>query len=81
MQRRLIPFIRTIHKNDQIVFWPDLASSHYSKRTQEYLKAENIEFVPKDHNPANVPELRPIEDFWSELKREVYKKKLSSRKS
>ncbi|XP_065645447.1 arginine/serine-rich coiled-coil protein 2-like [Hydra vulgaris] len=31
-------------------------------------------FVPKEHNPANVPELRPIEDFWSELKRSVYNK-------
>ena len=30
--------------------------------------------VPKNYNPANWPELRPIEDFWSELKRMVWDK-------
>jgi transposase len=56
------------------VFWPDLASSHYSKKALEYLSDKNIEVVPKCYNPANCPELRPIEDFWSELKRIVYDK-------
>ena len=48
--------------------------SHYSRKVQSYLKAKNIELVPKEHNPANVPELCSIEDFWSELKRLVYNK-------
>ena len=61
-------FIEKHHKNDNIVFWPGLASSHYSLKVQSYLKAKNIEFVPKEHNPANVPV------FWSELKRLVYNK-------
>lgn len=71
---KLKRFITQLHKNDEIVFWPDLASSHYSKETTEFLKSNNINFVPKHCNPANVPELRPIEDFWSELKRHVYDK-------
>ena len=71
---KLEKFIEKHHKNDNIVFWPDQASSHYSRKVQSYLKAKNIEFVSKEHNPANVPELRPIEDFWSELKRLVYNK-------
>lgn len=69
---KLESFIQDFHESDDIVFWPDLASSHYSKKVQDYLKSKKIEFVPKEHNPANVPELRPIEDFWSELKRLVY---------
>ena len=32
----------------------------------------NINFVPKDFNPPNVPNLRPIESFWSFLKAKVY---------
>ena len=71
---KLEKFIENFHKNDNIVFWPDLASSHYSNKVQEYLRSKKINFVPKEHNPANVPELRPIEDFWSELKRLVYDK-------
>jgi len=72
LRARLIPFVESVHKNDQIVFWPDLASAHYSNMTQGFLASNNIEYVPKVHNPANVPELRPIEDFWSEIKRLVY---------
>ncbi len=33
----------------------------------------NINVVPKDSNPPNVPQLRPIETFWANLKRKVYK--------
>ena len=71
---RLIPFVESFHKNDQIVFWPDLASSHYSNMAQGFLASNNIEYVPKIYNPANVLELRPIEDFWNEIKRIVYEK-------
>jgi len=69
---KLKKFINEVHENDEIVFWPDLASAHYSNKVQDYLKSENIEYVPRDKNPAKVPELRPIEDFWSEIKRLVY---------
>ena len=60
---KLKKFINEVHKNDGIVFWPDLASAHYSNKVQVYLKGENIEYVPRDKSPSNVPELRPIEDF------------------
>lgn len=70
---RLIPFINQVHKKDDVVFWPDLASSHYSNKATEFLRSNNIEFVPRSSNPASAPELRPIEDFWTELGREVYK--------
>ena len=53
------------------MFWSDLASAHYSNKVQNYLKGENIEYVSRDKNPA-VPELRLIEDFWTEIKRLVY---------
>ena len=74
LRARLIPFLKNFHKNDEIMFWPDLASSHYSKKVQNYLTSENIQYVPKDRNIANCPELRPIEDFWNEMKRNVYDK-------
>ena len=44
----------------------------------KYKPSQNTEFVPKDRNIANVPELRPIEDFWVYLKQEVYKKDLKA---
>jgi len=72
IQKRLIPFINAHHNSSEYVFWPDLASSHYAKKVVNFLKEQNIQFVPKDINPANLPEARPIEDFWADLKRDVY---------
>lgn len=69
----LIKFIKKHHANDEIIFWPDLASSHYSFETQNWLKERNINFVPKKANPPNIPGARPIENFWSILSQHVYK--------
>jgi hypothetical protein len=69
----LVPFIREKYSDGNYVFWPDLASSHYAKTVVATFNDENINFVPKDMNPANCPEVRPIEDFWAYLKGQVYK--------
>jgi hypothetical protein len=55
------------------IFWPDLASAHYAKTVIANLHAEKVKFVEKKDNPANMPEVRPIEDFWGIIKAEVYK--------
>lgn len=72
LKKRLVPFIRRVHKNDQVIFWPDLASAHYSKKVQQYLKSQNIECVAKCDNPANRTEVRPVEVFWAKIKSKVY---------
>lgn len=69
---KMINFINTHHQNDEIIFWPDLASCHYARRTQDWLTENNINFVPREDNPPNVPQARPIEDFWALLSRKVY---------
>ena len=69
----MIPFIKKHHKIDEVVFWPDMASSHYSKIVTSHLKLENVEFVARNENAPNVPHLRPIEKFWAICKQE-YKK-------
>ena len=56
------------------MFWLDLTSSHYAKKTLNWLTEQNIPYVPKKDIPPNVPQARPIEDFWSVLKRKVYEK-------
>ena len=70
--KRLVPFINKYHSNGNYVFWADLALSHYAYSVTDWLEEQNIPFVPKDMNPANLPEARPIEDFWAILNREVY---------
>jgi hypothetical protein len=49
-----------------------LTSSHYAKETLTESERLNIKIVLKDSNPSNVPQLRPIERFWADLKKKVY---------
>lgn len=79
----MLPFIKIHHNLDQVLFWPDMASSHYEKKVVEWLKDKKVDFVAKDENAPNVPQARPIETFWalckSEYKgRNVAAKSLSS---
>ncbi|XP_074596310.1 uncharacterized protein LOC141851465 [Brevipalpus obovatus] len=70
IRKRLRPFIN-LH-NDEKIFWPDLASAHYAKGTIATYNELGTNYVTKDKNPPNVPQLRPIETFWSHLKAKVY---------
>ena len=72
LKKRLLPFVKKYHSTGNYVFWPDLASSHYANSVQEWLVESKIPYIPKKMNIANVPEIRPIEDFWAFLKRKVY---------
>ncbi|KAJ8942139.1 hypothetical protein NQ318_021647 [Aromia moschata] len=69
---KLLQFVQEHHAEDDIMFWPDLASCHYSRDTQNWLRQRRIPFVPKNANPPNLPQARPIEDFWALLSRKVY---------
>ena len=70
----MVPYIRNLRENTRYIFWPaDLAGAHYSKIAVQFLKDQNIQFLPKSENPPNTPEIRCIEDFWSLIKGEVYK--------
>ena len=37
-----------------------------------FLTQNDIYFVPRDHNPPNSPQIRPIENFFGILKQLVY---------
>jgi len=70
--KRLLPFLKNHYPNEDYIFWPDLATSHYSKYTVQFFIQHKIKFIEKQINPPNVPQLRPIEKFWSSLKSKVY---------
>lgn len=72
LKKRLLPFLR--QHDTPPLFWPDLASCHYSNVVQEWYHNNNVAIVPKDCNPPNSPELRPIEEYWSIIKGKLKKK-------
>lgn len=70
LEKRLKPFImeHVVRTNKTPLFWPDLASCHYARDTIDWYTANNVKFVPRDSNPANCPEIRPVEIYWALLK-------------
>jgi hypothetical protein len=71
LEKRVLPHIR--NHQGPVKFWPDLASCHYSKSTLKFYEDQAIDFVPKNFNPPNSPELRPIERYWALMKRKLFK--------
>jgi len=61
LKKRLLPFIRT-HDGPPL-FWPDFITSQYILDIITFIEGEGISFIPKEVNPPNVPQLRPIERF------------------
>lgn len=68
IRKRLIPFIKRHHSVRNVLFWPDLASCHYTQAVRSELEAAGIDYVGKSENAPNVPQARPIEMFWGIMK-------------
>ena len=60
---RLLLFIKKNHSDRNYIFWPDQAGCHYAGHSLDFLCNNLIHLVDKGDNPANLPEVRPIEDF------------------
>lgn len=69
LQKRLLPFISK--HNVSCFFWPDLASCHYSKAAKKWYEEREVDLVPREANPPNCPELRPVERYWALAKRNL----------
>ena len=71
LEKRLLPFIHKYHGDFNYSFWRDLASSHYSKDSLNWMD-QYVYYVDEESNPPNVPQARPIEIFWGHLAQKVY---------
>ena len=66
LKKRLLPFIR--QHSTSTIFWPNLTVCRYNNSVLEWYETENINFVKKDQNPLNCPELRPVEIYLAQMK-------------
>ena len=46
VRERLKPFIDDMHGEDEMLFWPDLASAHYARATLDLFEELEIPYVP-----------------------------------
>ncbi|KAF2882626.1 hypothetical protein ILUMI_23552 [Ignelater luminosus] len=58
-------FIRNKHSDGNLIFWPAMVTAHYVANV--IAAYEDLKTREKE-----VPQLRPIEHFWQNLKTEVY---------
>ncbi len=72
IRKRLIPFINHYHADDSVLFWPNLATTHYVHEVQKLLANHGIPYVQREKDPLNVPQVRPIETIWTLLEQKVY---------
>lgn len=69
LKKRVLPFIKS--HDGPVTFWPDLASCHYSKDVVQWYNNNGVQFIPKELNPPNCPQFRPIEKYWAIMKRKL----------
>ena len=70
----MITFINEKCPSGGYVFWPDKASAHYARLTTTVLDSHGINYMKKDDNLTEVPQCRPIEDYFGLLATKVYEK-------
>lgn len=71
LKKVLIPWIKENFDIKNCLFWPDLASYHYTEAVTQYLKEQNLEYITREQNAPNLPQCRPIERYWSLVKQEM----------
>ena len=77
---KVIKFVDDNYESrDDVVFWPDLATCHYTAANLTFMEEAGIYTVPKNLNPPNAPQIRPIENYWGALKQKVYAKNWSAK--
>ena len=72
LEPHLVPFLNTHYPHGGYIFWPDKASAHYARISTDFLDTNNVCYVKKADNPTEVPQCRPIEDFFGLLATRVY---------
>ena len=62
LKKGFMPFIKNYYM--LTIFWLDLVSIHYSKKSLEWYEQNGVELNSKEENPTNCLEQRVIESYW-----------------
>lgn len=76
LQDSLIPSIRKLHRNRELIFQQDGASCHTAKTTMKWFQDRQIEVLDW---PSSSPDLNPIETLWGKMKKRLRNERPSTK--
>ncbi len=68
----MLPSADQLFKDADFIFQQDLAHAHTAKSTKSWLNDHAVDVLDW---PANSPDLKPIENLWSIVKRKMRNKR------
>lgn len=77
LQPKLLPSARNMFRSRKFVFQQDGAPCHTAKKCMNWFKTQKVKVLDW---PGNSPDLNPIENLWSRLKRLVAAKHASNKR-
>ena len=79
LETTVIPWMREVAGNQPWVFQQDSAPAHRAKRTQDFLRAQGVDFWTPQQWPPNSPDLNPLDyAIWSYIEQEACKTRPAS---
>ncbi len=72
LEHFILPSADQLFKDDDLIFQQDLASAHTAKSTKSWLNDQDVGVLDW---PANSPDLNPIDNLWSIVKRKMRNKR------
>ena len=78
LERRLIPQAKVWFPDDEYVLMHDGAPCHKANTITAFLNQQQISVLPW---PGNSPDMNPIENLWSIVKKEMKKEKITTKHS
>lgn len=73
-----LPAVQELYDDEECLLVQDKATPHTSRLVLDWLKENELKYIPPSDWPSNSPDLNPIENLWGYIQDRVNEKKIKS---